>query len=356
MSIVKTKQKDTKMLKNDTHQETDWLSLCEINQHTNLPQIMPSVVINDETWICTQGELMQVSGQKKSGKSNVVKYLMATALMKEVDTMNTLGIRATFTEKLVVFVDTEQSKQKTKEFVNRVWQIADLKSQPNNLKFFNIRSLSMNQKLSFLEQFFEKRGKETSLLVIDGITDFIDSVNNEEVSKKLIDSLLRQLGGDLSIVVTIHEGKDGNGARGHIGQEIERKCVGAISVSKDRKKRIHKISCKLIRSHADFEDIFFHFDDKIGDFKRLEENEEKAISDNIRTKTNDDLKVLFQMVFLKRKPLNKKAIIEGILNCGLGIDKNIQVESQKRKAKRMIEKALSYNIICVNSKEEYELN
>lgn len=355
MNNVNAKQKEIKKPKNKIVTETDWLSLCEINEETVLPPITPSIIVDEATWICTQGELMVITGQKKTGKTSVIKHIMATALMPNVDPKKTLGIRAVYTEKLVVFVDTEQSKQRTKEFINHIGQIAGLIKQPKNLKSYNIRALDMNQRLLFLEQFFKKKGSKTFLLVIDGITDFIDSVNNEEVSKSLIDSLLRQLGGDLSIIVTIHEGKDKNGARGHIGQEIERKCVGAISVSKDRLKKIHKISCKLIRNHADFEDIFFQFDDNYGDFKRLDATAEKEIFNSFQGKSNEDIKAIFNRIFAQDKALNKKSMIECILNIGLGIDKNIQPDSQRRRAKRMIDKALLQNIIIENPNQEYEL-
>lgn len=328
-------------------QTTDWLS-SRITAKTVLPPIKPSIII-DDTWICTEGEIMQVSGQKKAGKSNVLKFMLATALMPEVDTYETLGLRATYTKKDVIFVDTEQSKQKTQEFCKRVVEIAGLKEEPKNLHFYNIRSFDMNQRISFLTEFLFNHHKEASLLIIDGITDFIDSVNNEEVSKKLIDSLLKQLGGELSIVVTIHEGKDGNGARGHIGQEIERKCVGAISVSKDRVKKTHKISCKLVRNSADFDDIIFQYDKNISDFRRLDSLELKMIEAKSEETKNAEIQALFEQVFAVNTFLSKPEVMKGILNYDTSINKAAQLDSQKKQAKRKYDKAIDLEIITENT-------
>lgn len=332
----------------------DWLS-SKITTKTVLPPIKPSIII-DDTWICTEGEIMQVSGQKKAGKSNVLKFMLATALMPEVNTFDTLGLRATYTKKDVIFVDTEQSKQKTQEFCNRVIQIAGLKEEPKNLHFYNIRAYDMNQRMSFLTEFLFNHHKDASLLIIDGITDFIDSVNNEEVSKKLIDSLLKQLGGELSIVVTIHEGKDGNGARGHIGQEIERKCVGAISVSKDRVKRTHKISCKLVRNSADFDDIIFQYDKSISDFRRLDATELKAIEAKSEETKQAEIQALFEQIFAVNTYLKKPEVMTGILNYDLSINKTAQLDSQKKQAKRKFDKAVDLGIIIENSDKNFSLN
>jgi hypothetical protein len=335
---------------------TDWKTLSKITRKTKLPPILPSIIVDGETWICTQGEIMQVSGQKKAGKSNVLKFMLATALMPEVDTMQTLGIRAMYTTKDVVFVDTEQSKQKTQEFNNRVLQIAGLKDEPTNLHFYNIRAFDMKQRMDFLTEFLFQEHKDASLIIIDGITDFIDSVNNEEVSKKLIDTLLKQLGGELSIVVTIHEGKDGNGARGHIGQEIERKCVGAISVSKDRVKRLHKISCKLVRNSADFDDIIFQYDKSISDFRRLDNTELKALEAKSEETKQSEIKDLFGQIFAVNTTLDKKNVMQGILNYDTSINKSAQMDSQKKQAKRKFDKALELGIFTMNEAGICELS
>lgn len=333
----------------------DWKSLARITSKTKLPPIQPSIIIDGETWICTQGEIMQVSGQKKAGKSNVLKFMLATALMPDVNPMDTLGIRAMYTTKDVVFVDTEQSKQKTQEFNNRVVQIAGLKEEPKNLHFYNIRAFDMKQRMDFLTEYLFNEHKDASLIIIDGITDFIDSVNNEEVSKKLIDALLKQLGGELSIVVTIHEGKDGNGARGHIGQEIERKCVGAISVSKDRQKKTHKISCKLVRNSADFDDIIFQYDKSISDFRRLDNTEIKALEAKSEETKQSELQALFKQIFAVNTTLEKRNVMQGILNYDNTINKAAQMDSQKKQAKRKFDKALEAGVFLMNESGVCEL-
>ncbi len=355
--MTKTKLISSVLTDNETTEieEINYFEKCLITKKTKLPPTQPSVLI-DGTWVCTKGEIMMVSGQKKAGKSNVLVFALATALMKEVDTSKTLGIRSIFAENEVIFIDTEQSESQTQEFIFKVCDIAGYEKeiQPTNLLFANIRSLDMKERSKSLVDCFKKCPK-ASLIVIDGITDFIDSVNNEEESKKIIDAIMKQLANGTSIILTIHEGKDANGARGHIGQEIERKCVGAVSVSKDRKSGIHKITCKMIRKGRDFDDILFKWDDDLGGFSRLDELQIRALQEKSEETKQAEIQALFQQIFAVNTYLKKPEVMTGILNYDLSINKTAQIESQKKQAKRKLDKALEMQII-VESDGNYSLN
>lgn len=327
---------------------------CYITLETVLPPIEPSILIQD-SWICTKGDLMVVMGQKKSGKSNALVYILATALMKEVDTTRTLGIRSIYTEKKVIYVDTEQSKQKTQSFINRVCRISGNKEKPKNLLFANIRHLDLEARLRFINNELFVKHSDASIIIVDGITDFIDSVNNEEKSKEIAELFLRQLGKDCSIVAVIHEGKDGNGARGHIGQEFERKCAGAVSITKDREKGIHKMKCKLIREGSDFEDILFIWDDSESGFVQLDQNFVKAISEKTQETKNEELKDLLRRIFAVNVTLDKKAVITGFLNYDKTIPQDVKPDSRNKAATRRFKLALELEFIIEENKN-FKLN
>ncbi len=326
-----------------------------ITKKTKVEPTTPSIFIN-EGWACTQGDIMLVSGQKKVGKSNILIYVLATALMREVDETKTLGIRSVYAENEIIFIDTEQSKSKTKEFLIKACKVAgyENETEPKNLIFANFRHYNMEERMFALIDCFNDY-PNASLLVMDGITDFLDSVNNEEASKKVIDLVLKQLTQKTSVVMTIHEGKDGGGSRGHIGQEAERKCVCNVSVSKDRKTEIHKISCKMIRDGRDFDDILFKWDKELHGFARLDDMMVKAISEKSEETKNNELKDILKRIFATSTTLDKNAVVTGFLNYDTSINKTTKLESQKTACKRKIDKAFDLELLKLNE-NLYTLN
>lgn len=331
----------------------DWQN-SRITLKTKLPPIEPSILVKD-SMVCTKGDLLLVMGQKKAGKSNILVNVLATALMKEVDTTKTLGVRSLYTEKKVIYVDTEQSPQKTQDFIKRVVRIANLKEEPQNLIFHNIRMYDLKERMEFLETYLFVEHQDAAIIVVDGVTDFIDSVNNEETSKELVEKFLRVLGKDCSIVAVIHEGKDGNGARGHIGQEFERKCAGAISISKDREKGIHKMKCKLIREGSDFEDILFKWDDTEGGFIELDSVMVKAVTEKSQETKNEELKDVLRRTFALNMSLDKKAVITGFLNYDKTIPADVKPDSRRTAANRRFKLSLELEYIIEENKD-FKLN
>ncbi len=330
---------------NDTAPETAKKSVLKsylINKHTEMKPLQPSIFI-DETWIGTEGEILMISGEKKAGKSNALVYMLATALMKEVDTNQTLLIRTTHTTKDVVYIDTEQARQQTKRFYERICKIAEI-DEPKNLFTYNIRKMEMEERLDFLQDVFVEHSN-AHLIVIDGITDFIDSVNNEEQSKKIIEKVLKLLENGTTMAMVIHEGKDGNGARGHIGQEIERKCSGAISLSKDRAKGIHQVRCKLNRYTSDFDPYFFQWDKNLEGFRVLMDNEVKALETKSEETKNAELHEVCKQMFATSSELTKENVITGFLNYDKTIDKNSKIDSQKKKCRERLKKALELGFL-----------
>lgn len=340
-----TKKLISAILNNDSEIETvakSSLSDYLINKHTEMQPLRPSIYI-DDTWIGTEGEILMISGEKKAGKSNALVYMLATALMKEVDINQTLLIRTTYTTKDVVYIDTEQARQQTKRFYERIARISEI-DEPKNLFAYNIRKMEMEDRLNFLEQVFSHHSN-AHLIVIDGITDFIDSVNNEEQSKKIVEKVLKLLENGTTMAMVIHEGKDGNGARGHIGQEIERKCSGAISLSKDRAKGIHQVRCKLNRYTSDFEPYFFQWDNDLEGFRVLFDSEVKALQTKSEETKNLELHDTCKQMFATSSELTKQNVIDGFLNYDKSIDKNSKPDSQKKKARDQLKKALELGFL-----------
>lgn len=334
------------------------LKESRITMKTEVPPVVPSVII-DETVVCTEGGLLVVSGQKKAGKSNAIVYILATALMEEVDTDKTLRIRTVKQKKDIVYIDTEQSPAKTKEFLNRVYRIAGISEERDAIRFHNIRKYELDDRFEILKAVLEE-AENIGLLVIDGIADIVGDINDLNKATALGDMIFKYLRDDMTLVTAIHEGKDGQGAMGHIGQYLEKKCSGTIAMFKDRRRKVHTMKCKMVREGGDFEDIEFVWSDTEKGFVLLNEELKNMMNENKDETEKQELKGLFSNIFYEKTEMPHSTLRERII----GHDPKIKVDSSKaakqRAALRRIDKALESGILTVIREDKrdkiYKLN
>lgn len=324
---------------------------CRITSETVLPEIKPSIII-DDSWLCTDGGILVVSGQKKAGKSNAIVFIIATALMEEVDTQKTLLIRSKKQDLDIVYIDTEQSPNQTQTFIKRAKSLAGISGKdPGNLRFYNIRKCDLEKRNEFLRWILEKPEK-IGLLIIDGVADFVSSINDEEKTRQLGDFLFSKLHDKMSMVTVIHEGKDGAGAMGHLGQYLEKKCSGTIALFKNRKERTHRITCKMVRVGGDFDDIEFTWSEDEKGFVLLSEEVKNLLNMNKDETEKQELKSLFSNIFYEKTEMPHSTLRERII----GHDPKIRVDSSKpakqKAALRRIEKALESGVLTVIREEK----
>jgi hypothetical protein len=224
------------------------------------PKNEPVIKIG-ESIFGTTGDISFISGQAKSGKSTISKFILATALMKEIpESCDTLSIRSKYCEgKYVVYLDTEQNEAIVKKITESVLDIAGLKEKPKNFLCIPLRQEDRLDLREFIRCLFGQL-KDIHLIIIDGITDLLSSVNDEKDSNDTVKYLMQMSSKhDTCIVSAIHELGDGK-MRGHIGSEATRKCVGAISVKHEKDKKVHSISSTYLRMSQPIEPIYWNFD------------------------------------------------------------------------------------------------
>jgi len=115
----------------------------------------------------------------------------------------------------------------------------ELSEIPANLEILPLVRYTLAEKLEALREMIpaiRQTDKESHLIVIsDIITDFLKDINDSKDSPE-ITSHLNKLANDFdcTFLLTIHEAKTSNGARGHIGSEllIKSRCVMRISEMK----------------------------------------------------------------------------------------------------------------------------
>ena len=330
------------------------LNYVEIKAKTNITlktkvtPITPNIWIS-ETVVCTVGGVLVVSGQKKAGKSQGMLAIITTALNKKPNPEKSIGIIAKYTEKKIVYFDTEMLEADTQSFITKAMKISDIKEEPTNLIMQNLRQLSLIERKFFLEKFLENE-KDIDYLLIDGVADFFGSVNEEEKAREFIDMIFSKKEKDTTVIFAIHEGKDGNGATGHLGQIIERKCSGTIAFFKDRKLKVHTIKCKMVRHGEDFEDIKFMFTKEHFFPVLLNADQLASIQEKSEETKSDELRKVITQTFATTMNLSKEDVIQGFLNYDNTIDKSTKIESQKALARRRYKKSEELGFIKENNK------
>lgn len=316
-----------------------------ITLKTKVTPSTPNIWIG-ESIACTVGGIMVVSGQKKAGKSFGMLFIMSTALMKECNPEKTLNFRASYTEKKIVYLDTEMLEADSQEFIKMSMTISGRTEEPSNVIMHNLSQLSLEERKYFLANLLENE-KDIDYLIIDGVADFFASVNDEEKAREFIDMIFSKKEKSTSVIFAIHEGKDGNGATGHLGQIIERKCTSTIAFFKDRKLGVHTIKCKMVRKGADFDDLKFMFIKPSPLPVLLNAEQMAALAEKSEETMKNELQKVITQTFATTKTLTKAEVITGILNYDNSIDKSSKIESQKARARKRFDKAVEYHFIQV---------
>lgn len=276
---------------------------------------MKPIIKVGEAVFGVNGDISFVSGLPKAGKSTISRVVVATALMPEIPPeCDTLSIRSEYCEgRKVIYLDTEQNPRDTQKMVKSILEIAGLTEQPENFIAVNLREFSHSENMDYLKSLFHHYN-DAYLWIVDGVTDFIPSSNDETAGNILVRYLMKMSSvNDTCIVCLIHENAGNAGKmRGHFGSEAARKCQGAVSIAYEEDKKVHSIKSTYLRNSKKIEPIYWQFDksgrpiscdaETIESIKKIEE-------DKGQTKKNQIAEILEKVY----RNLNGTGLTEDIL-------------------------------------------
>ena len=291
------------------------LNSGQITNKTSFPEPTPTICINGSTF-AVENELSIITGLPKAGKSAVLVPMIAAPFVagKNVDT---LSIEAPDAKgRTVVYIDTEMSKGSTQKLHNQILRVIGTDVTPKNLLIYNWKKYRPLERLDFLKLLFEQI-TNLHIVFIDGIADFVDSVNDEISANVLLENL-----GDYaedhncSIVTVIHENFGNGQARGHIGSSLGRKCAGTISIKQDGAKAVTVIECKTLRHAPDFTTVFCQWDIDLKRLALLDADTAKSLAkesqkslEEIEQEAKDKLQSVLKQAFGPDATLTKKELI-----------------------------------------------
>ncbi|MCU0438824.1 MAG: hypothetical protein MUC49_13065 [Raineya sp.] len=236
---------------------------CRITEETPIKELEPIIQFKESVF-CATNELSFISGKPKAGKTSVASVMLSVCLTPNPN-FDTLGMSGKYCEgKTIIYIDSEQSKRSSKNILERIKRNLDIEKAPENLFLYNFRHFGNEELKKAFEMLLEYH-KDVFLWFLDGISDMVKSVNNEEEASFLIKEYLNSKVEEknTAMILFLHENSaSGNEKmRGHLGSEAQRKCYSTISISKDRKTQTHSIKSIESRDGKNFEEIFFRFDE-----------------------------------------------------------------------------------------------
>ena len=191
----------------------------------------------------TYGNFSFISAGPKSKKTFLVS-LLASAYMGSHETYikDIRGYRGT---KKVLHYDTEQSRYHAQRTFNRVHKMC---KDCVGYETYALRQFLPKERLEFIDWHISK-SENVGLVIIDGVADLLNDINDIEKSNKVIHYLMKwTLDYNIHIITVIHSNFYNSKATGHLGSFLEKKTETQISVqTSPANKDIVIVECKKSR-------------------------------------------------------------------------------------------------------------
>ena len=217
----------------------------------------PVVLMVDDTVIGTLGNFSASIGKAKSKKTFNVSAIVASALSGS----SVLHYRSTFPEnkRKILYIDTEQGRYHCQLVLKRILRLADLPEykNPDNLIMLALRKFSPKLRLAIVEQAIGTI-PDLGLVIIDGIRDFLYDINSSSESTDIISKFMQWTDDrQIHIHTVLHQNKNDEHARGHIGTELNNKAETIMQVEVDKEdKTVSVVEAVHIRDR-EFEPFAF---------------------------------------------------------------------------------------------------
>ena len=204
-------------------------------------------------------DLSVFAGVAKTGKTFVTSMLMAAATTSE-DEPSVLALKRIRKEPLkVMWYDTEQSLETTKEImVKRIAKMVGGTFPDTQFFVFNVRAMTSEERKKMLGVAIESYRPD--IVIVDGIADLLADINDGPKAIELISELLRLADkNNCNITVNIHLNRSGekSNLRGWLGSMLLQKAFEVFNCAKVFKTDV--LSVELFMSRKVNESVTFYY-------------------------------------------------------------------------------------------------
>lgn len=208
-------------------------------KHTDVIPLPDTVLSFGGQVVSTRKNIFGITGKAKVGKSFLMT-LINGAVLKKGET----GVLASYLQKgkdKILYIDTEQSDYHVSLVVKRIKDIAE-ENKMDNLLMYAFDSVPTQQRFEYTE-FLIQNTKDVGLVIIDGISDLVKSVNDEIIACDMADTLRRWATvQDVAIGYVLHQNPSDNAKmRGHLGTVLMNKSETVIQISSSKENESIKL-------------------------------------------------------------------------------------------------------------------
>lgn len=215
--------------------------------------------------IGTTGNFITFSGLPKAGKSTFISCVVAAAVTTTFqDIINFKVHKHTGKDRIALF-DTEQGHYDFNKMLGRIKWLAQTDNIDKKFDAFLLREDDSHTILRVIDHYI-KNNPDVGIIIIDGLLDCIDNMNDEGASKRLIRLLKRWASkNDILIVTVLHLGKKDLSSIGHVGSACDRYAQSVLLVEKTKDGN-YQCKPKFLRSAKDFTAIEIYRDRATGNY------------------------------------------------------------------------------------------
>ncbi len=240
-------------------------------EHEALRQVLRQTRIRSDTEVPPEEYALEVDGKgifarrdihavkakQKAGKTTTLKVFVAALLLGVM-----FRVKALFQNPHILYFDTEQSRTDTKLILEDVAQMTGLKGTDidSRIALHALRRCDQDQLLPLLRVAIED--EKPDVVFIDGIVEFVESFNDEAMSKQLIHELLVLCDKhNCAIVCVLHTNKadEDHNMRGHLGSMLGQKAGTVLECRKQ--DGVITVKCTDAR-HSEMPDWSIMFDEQ----------------------------------------------------------------------------------------------
>ena len=191
--------------------------------------------LHKDSIIGTLGNFSLIIGKAKSKKSFFINIAASAVLGKDL-ILNQFRGTLPPEQSTVLYFDTEQGRYHVQLALKRICDQINVK-EPKNLIVYGLRSLKPSDRLKLIDYAINKT-PNLGFVIIDGVKDLINSINDEAEATLISSKLLKWTEDrNIHIMTVLHQNKSDNNARGHIGTELINKAETVLSVTKNEQDK-----------------------------------------------------------------------------------------------------------------------
>ena len=223
----------------------------------------PVVLMVDDAAIGTLGNFSASIGKAKSKKTFNVTAIAASALKNGT----VLKYRSSFPEdkRTVLYIDTEQGRHHCQKVLKRILRLAELPEDknPDNLIMLALRKYAPPIRLAIVEQAIGII-PDLGLVIIDGIRDFLYDINSPSEATDIISRFMQWTDDrQIHIHTILHQNKNDENTRDHIGTELNNKAETVMQVEVDKMDRTVSVVEAIHIRDREFEPFAFRINDEV---------------------------------------------------------------------------------------------